>query len=108
MNTIVAGLVLVLSFYAAQTTLVALGFGPTAAALYAASLPLSATWDIRYADRRRHATARVRTYLRFRREPALHRELLGELTWLRAEALALNAAVDQAAASNTEVAQRGL
>ena len=108
MNTIVAGLVLVLGFYAAQTTLVALGFGPIAAGLYAASLPPSATWDIRYADRRRHATARVRTYLRFRREPALHRELLGELAWLRAEALALNAAVDQAAASNTEIAQRGL
>jgi hypothetical protein len=104
MNTIVAGLVLVLGFYAAQTTLVALGFGPIVAVLYAVSLPLSATWDIRYADRRRHAIARVRTYLRFRRQPALQRELLGELTWLRAEALALNSAVDQTALSNSKTA----
>jgi hypothetical protein len=96
-NTMVAGLVLVLGFYTAQTMLVGWGFGLLVAILYAASLPLSATWDFRYADRRRRAMARVRTYLRFRREPAFQRELLGEFTWLRAEALALNSTVDQAA-----------
>jgi hypothetical protein len=94
-NTIVAALVLVLGFYAAQTTLVISSLGWIIGAVYAASLPPSATWDFRYADRRRRATARVRTYLRFRREPVLHQQLLSELMWLRNEALALNSAVDQ-------------
>ena len=94
-NTIVAALVLVLSFYAAQTTVVTWALGWTFGLAYAVSLPPSATWDFRYADRRRRASARVRTYLRFRREPALQQLLLAELEWLRTEALALNSAVDQ-------------
>jgi glycerol-3-phosphate O-acyltransferase / dihydroxyacetone phosphate acyltransferase len=95
-NTIVAALVLVLGFYAAQTALVMWSLGWVIGTVYAVSLPPSATWDFRYADRRRRATARVRTYLRFRREPVLQQQLLSELMWLRSEALALNSAVDQA------------
>ena len=94
-NTIVAALVLVLGFYAAQTALVTWSLGWMVGLAYAVSLPPSATWDFRYADRRRRASARVRTYLRFRREPPLQLHLLAELTWLRSEAVALNDAVDQ-------------
>jgi glycerol-3-phosphate O-acyltransferase / dihydroxyacetone phosphate acyltransferase len=95
MNTIVAGLVLLLGFYAVQATLVFWGFGIIPAAAYVVSLPPSATWDFRYADRRRRSIARVRTYLRFRHNPELQHGLLHELVWLRAEAAALNNAVDQ-------------
>jgi len=87
--------VLVLGFYAAQTALVTWSLGWMVGLAYAVSLPPSATWDFRYADRRRRASARVRTYLRFRREPPLQLRLLAELTWLRSEAAALNDAVDQ-------------
>jgi 1-acyl-sn-glycerol-3-phosphate acyltransferase len=96
MHTIVAGLALVLMFYAAQTALVAWGMGWLAAVAYVVTLPVSATWDLRYADRRRRALARIRTYLRLRGDQALQRRLLGELTWLRSEALALNEALDMA------------
>lgn len=90
MNTIVAGLVLVLLFCAIQIAIVARWVGWLAAVAYAISLPLSATWDFRYTDRVHRATARVRTYLRFRRQPVLHERLRGELAWLRSEAIALN------------------
>jgi hypothetical protein len=96
MHTIVAGLALVLTFYAAQTALVVWSAGWIAAVGYVLTLPTSATWDLRYADRRRRAMARIRTYLWFRREPSLHRRLVTELAWLRAEALALNSALDAA------------
>jgi hypothetical protein len=96
-NTIAAALVLVLGFYAAQTALVTWGLGWMVGAAYVASLPPSATWDFRYADRRQRASARVRTYLRFRRKPELQQQLLTELMWLRNEAIALNSAVDHAA-----------
>jgi glycerol-3-phosphate O-acyltransferase / dihydroxyacetone phosphate acyltransferase len=102
-NTIVAALVLVLGFYAAQTALVMWSLGWVIGAVYAVSLPPSATWDFRYADRRRRATARVRTYLRFRREPVLQQQLRSELMWLRSEALALNSAVDQASPEAVQV-----
>jgi len=103
-NTIVAALVLVLGFYAAQTALVTWSLGWVIGAVYAVSLPPSATWDFRYADRRRRATARVRTYLRFRHEPVLQQQLLSELMWLRSEALALNSAVDQTSPEAVEAA----
>ena len=90
MRTIVAGLVLVLAFYAIQTTVVAAIAGWFVGLLYAVSLPLSASWDLRYADRRRRAIARVRTYVRLRRDPALRERLAREIGWLRTEALALN------------------
>lgn len=94
MHTIVAGVVLVLGFYAVQAALVGSALGWVVATGYLVTLPLSATWDFRYADRRRRASARVRTYVRFRRDPALQRYLLAELAWLRREALALDVAID--------------
>lgn len=93
MRTIVAGTVLVLGFYALQTTLVALGAGWLAALVYGMSLPACATWDIEYADRRRRAIQRVRTYLRFRRTPMLQQRLISDLAWLRHEAAELSRAV---------------
>jgi 1-acyl-sn-glycerol-3-phosphate acyltransferase len=90
MNTIVAGVALVLVFYIAQIALVARWTDWRIATVYAVTLPLSATWDFRYADRMRRAIARVRVYLRFRRDPALHNRLLEELGWLRREAVALD------------------
>jgi 1-acyl-sn-glycerol-3-phosphate acyltransferase len=104
MNTIVAGLVLVLMFYVAQISLVASWRGWMVAVLYAISLPLSATWDFRYADRVRRGLARVRAYLLFRRDPALHRRLLEDLAWLRREAIALDSVLDGTPARDTAVA----
>jgi hypothetical protein len=103
MNTIVAGLVLVLTFYVAQISLVASWRGWGVAVLYAISLPLSATWDFRYADRVRRGLSRVRTYLRFRRDPALHRQLLEDLAWVRSEAIALDSVLDGTPARDTAV-----
>jgi glycerol-3-phosphate O-acyltransferase / dihydroxyacetone phosphate acyltransferase len=106
MNTIVAGLVLVLAFYIAQTSIIAWAFGWLAAVAYAVSLPLSATWDFRYADRLRRAGARVRTYLRLRRNGNVHSQLLSELTWLRSEVTSLDTAVERALASTDAAAMR--
>lgn len=90
MRTIVAGLVLVLAFYAIQTTAVVLLVGWVTGALYAVSLPISASWDFRYADRVRRAVARIRTYLRLRRDPVLREDFARDVARLRSEALALN------------------
>jgi 1-acyl-sn-glycerol-3-phosphate acyltransferase len=102
MNTIIAGLVLVLIFYVAQVALVSWWLGWIGGLAYAVSLPLSATWDFRYADRVRRGMARVRTYFRFRRDVTLHTQVLGEFTWLRGEAIALNSLVDPVATSTWE------
>jgi len=106
-NTIVAALVLVLGFYASHTAVVVWSLRYVIGAVYAVSLPPSATWDFRYADRRRRATARVRTYLRFRREPTLQQQLRAELMWLRTEALELNSAMDQTPPSGAVEAAYG-
>ena len=90
MRTIVVGLVLVLAFYVVQTTLVALLAGWVAGLVYVASLPVSASWDLRYADRRRRAIARIGTYVRLRRDPALRNSVAKDIEWLRSEALGLN------------------
>lgn len=89
MHTILAGLVLVLLAYAAQTTLVGVLAGPLWAAAYLISLPLAATVDLRFRDRLDRAWDRIRAYFVFRREPRLHDQLRAELRWLRDEALAL-------------------
>jgi hypothetical protein len=89
MHTILAGLVLVLLAYAAQTTLVGVLAGPLWAAAYLLSLPLAATVDLRFRDRLDRAWDRIRAYFVFRREPRLHDQLRAELRWLRDEALAL-------------------
>jgi len=98
MNTIVVGLLAVLAFYVVQISLITLWVGWGAAILYGASLPLSATWDFRYADRLRHGARRVRTYLRFRRDASIHQRLQDDLVWLRGEAIALDGLI--AATSN--------
>jgi len=86
MHTLVVGLVAVLLFYAVQTALVGVLAGPLPALAYLLTLVPSADWDFRLRDRHRRAVARVRTYLRFRRDPALRARLLGEMAWLRGEA----------------------
>lgn len=103
MHTIAAGAILVLAFYVAQTALVAWSAGWVVAALYAATLPVSATWDFRYADRRRRGVARVRAYLAFRREPATRQRLLADLNWLRNEARALESLLDPAGPTGQRV-----
>jgi len=89
MHTIVAGLVLVPLFYVVQTALFWRLAGGWAALVYLLSLPPSARWALRYADRLAHARRRVRAYLLFRREPALRRALAEEVAWVRGEAAAL-------------------
>jgi glycerol-3-phosphate O-acyltransferase/dihydroxyacetone phosphate acyltransferase len=89
MHTIVAGLALVLLFYAVQTALVWHLAGWGWGLLYLVSLPLTAHWDFRYRERLRRARQRVRTYLLFRREPVLRRRLCDEIAALREEAAAL-------------------
>jgi hypothetical protein len=87
MHTLVVGLVAVVLFYALQTTLVGLIAGPLPALAYLLTLVPSADWDFRLRDRHRRAMARVRTYLRFRRDPALRARFLEEVAWLRGEAV---------------------
>ena len=96
MNTIVAGVVLVLAFYTAQITLASWAFGWVIALAYAGSLPVSATWDFRYTDRVRRGMARVRTYFRLRRDHALHERLRDDLGWLRREVVCLDALLSEA------------
>ena len=101
MNTIVIGLVAVLAFYVVQISLVTWCLGWAAAVLYGVSLPLSAMWDFRYADRLRRGAARVRTYIRFRRHANTHQRLHDDVVWLRGEAVALDALI--AASPNSEL-----
>ena len=98
MHTIVAGLGLVLLFYALQTALVWQLAGWGWGLLYLGSLPLTAHWDFRYRERLRRARQRVRTYLLFRREPELRRRLCDEVAALRAEAAALGQLSEERAA----------
>lgn len=94
MRTMVAGLLLVLLFYAVQTTIVGALAGPWWALLYLASLPASASWDLTYGDRVRRARARVRAWLLFRRNPTLQQQLRDETRWLRDEARVIEHGVD--------------
>ena len=89
MHTIVAGLVAVPLFYAAQTAVVWLAAGPWWALLYLASLIPSAGWDLRYQDRRRRALRRVHAYRLLRADRPLRDRLCGEAAWLRDEAVSL-------------------
>ena len=102
MLTIVAGFGLVVVFYAAQVALVLYLTGVIWALVYLISLPLSASWDFSYADRRRRAMARVRTNLTLRGSPDLRRQLLDEARWLRAEALAIGEEFESAQASSSK------
>jgi len=102
-NTIVAGLILVLVFYIGQVSLIAWWLNWMTALLYAVSLPLSATWDFRYADRWRRAIARASTYRRFRQNSELHQHLLDELRWLRSETIALDSMMDDSPLEGSDV-----
>jgi glycerol-3-phosphate O-acyltransferase/dihydroxyacetone phosphate acyltransferase len=90
MQTIVGGLALVLVFYAAQVMVALLSLGGWLALMYTVSLPLSGTWDLKYAARVRRVRRRIHTYLVFRRNPQLRTMLIQEAQSLRSEALALN------------------
>jgi glycerol-3-phosphate O-acyltransferase/dihydroxyacetone phosphate acyltransferase len=90
MRTIVAGAALLLIVYAVQGALVGYLLGPVAAVLYLVSLPLAAQISLRLTERLRRALRRARSYLRFRRKPALQRQLLERVRALREEALALD------------------
>ncbi len=91
MRTIVAGAALLLLSYAIQGVIVAQLFGATAAAVYVLSLPLAAEINYRMRERWRRAVRRARTFLLFRREPAVRDALRERATALRREALALDA-----------------
>jgi glycerol-3-phosphate O-acyltransferase / dihydroxyacetone phosphate acyltransferase len=93
MNTLVAGLMLVLAAYAVQTALVAWLVGPWWALAFLLTLVPSASSDLRYGDRTRRARARMRAYFTFRRDPALQRTLLAEADALRRDAGALERAL---------------
>lgn len=93
MRSVVLGALLVLTFYAVQTAVVASVAGGWWAAAYAVTLIPSASQDLRSGDRWRRARARARAYRRFRREPALQAELVAEATWLREEAGRIEAAL---------------
>lgn len=93
MNTLVAGLVLVLGAYAVQTAAVAWWLGGWWALVFLLSLVPSASSDLRYGDRTRRARARMRAYFTFRRDPALQQRLLVEADALRRSAGELERAV---------------
>ncbi|MEO7997335.1 MAG: 1-acyl-sn-glycerol-3-phosphate acyltransferase [Gemmatimonadaceae bacterium] len=86
MNTIIIGLMLVLTSYALQTALVWALVGAKWAVVFLITLIPSASSDLRYGDRVERRTQRMRTYLRFREQPALRAELLAEADWLRRQA----------------------
>jgi hypothetical protein len=85
MRTILAGLMLVLLFYALAAVVVSRIAGPVAGAAYLVSLPIAADVDLRFAERMRRARQRMRAYLRFRGKPELRERLCAEHEWLTGE-----------------------
>jgi 1-acyl-sn-glycerol-3-phosphate acyltransferase len=96
MRTILAGLVLVLLFYAVATAVVTRLAGGLAAAAYLVSLPVAADVDLRFTEHARHARRRMRAYLRFRHDPALRERLCAEHAWLTGEIGELARALERA------------
>ena len=93
MNTVLAGIVLVPLFYAAQTWLVHRVAGWPWSLAYAASLVPSASWDLRFSDRWRRMQRRARAWAVFRDDPTLQAKLRDELFALRDEAVRLGRGV---------------
>lgn len=93
MRTLVAGLAFVALTYAVQTTVVAVLFGLGASVAYLVSLPLAAEANFYLSDRLRRAMRRARTFIRFRRDPALQARLWGELSNLRSDVVRLERAL---------------
>jgi glycerol-3-phosphate O-acyltransferase/dihydroxyacetone phosphate acyltransferase len=87
MQTMLIGIGLVVAFYMVQGALVWAVFGAIVALAYLISLPVAADINFQIRARLTRALRRARTYLRFRRDPALQARLGAELAWLRAEAL---------------------
>ena len=85
MRTILAGLVLVLLFYALAAIVVDRLAGPVASIAYLLTLPIAADVDLRFTERMQRARERMRAYLRFRRDPHLRHELCTEHEWLSRE-----------------------
>ncbi len=90
MQTLVSGLVLVLSFYAAIAVFIARFVGPWWAAIYVIALPPSASLDFRITDRLQRARARASAYLTLRATPRLRAELREEASAIRAMARRLD------------------
>jgi glycerol-3-phosphate O-acyltransferase / dihydroxyacetone phosphate acyltransferase len=93
MRTVVAGAVFVLLTYLAQTVLVGTLWGPLVGAAYLASLPLAADINFYLSERLSRALFRARAFIRFRRDPGLHRRLSDELSALRTDVIAFDQAL---------------
>lgn len=90
MRRIVAGVVLVLAWYALVWTLVhALTGSALGASAYLLTLPIAEDFALRFQGRMSRAYERMRAYLTFRRDPALHQRLRAERAWLRDASLEL-------------------
>jgi hypothetical protein len=93
MHTLVAGLVLVLAFYAVVALFIGHHHGVWWALAYLVSLPPSASLDFWLTERTRRAARRARGYVRMRADPVLRASLRDEASALRAEARRLDAAL---------------
>ncbi len=93
MHTVVLGVVLIPLFYALQTAVAWRLTGPWWALLYIVSLIPSASWDLRYTERLRRMTSRVRAWRLFREQPQLQHQLRTELVHLRETAATIASSV---------------
>jgi hypothetical protein len=93
MRTVVAGAAFVVLTYLAQTALVGALWGPLAGVAYLVSLPLAADLNFYLSDRLSRAMFRARAFIRFRRDPGLHRRLSDELSALRKDVIAFDQAL---------------
>ena len=89
MQTLLVGAPLVLVTWAAIAAIVWHFAGAVIALVTLAALPFLAECDFALRDRAARARARVRAYLRFRREPALQQTLIGTIAAARSEAAEL-------------------
>jgi glycerol-3-phosphate O-acyltransferase/dihydroxyacetone phosphate acyltransferase len=89
MQTIVIGAPLVLTTWAVIATLAWRAAGPLGAVAALLALPLLVDCDFALRDRAARARARVRAYLRFRRDPSLQKTFVGGITAARNEATEL-------------------
>jgi 1-acyl-sn-glycerol-3-phosphate acyltransferase len=101
MQTVLAGVVLVLVAYLAQTLIVSLIWGPLFAAAYLISLPIAADISVYWYDRMRRAAQRARAFLLFRRNPVLQRTLIADLRAVRVKILALDPVLGADAVAST-------
>ena len=93
MQTMVVGAPLVLVTWAVITVLAWRLGGVIVAIATLFALPLLADCDFALRDRAARARARIRAYLRFRREPELQKTLVGEISAARNDAAALERAL---------------